>query len=325
MAGARLRIPVIVGPTAVGKTAVGVALAAHWPLEIVSADSRQVYRRLEIGTAKPTRKERAAVPHHGLDLVDPGHRYSAGRYARDAAQWIADIHARGRLPVVVGGTGLYIRALAEGLFREPPLDAERRRALEAWLGTLGGMDLVRWAARLDPGYAGGGRQRATRAVEVALLSGRPLSWWQHAARGESLIEPWYVVLTAPRPVLHQRIRIRAEEMVKRGVIEEVAAALADGAPADGPGLDGVGLKEAVEYLQGRRPRASVAEAITIATRQYAKRQETWFRHQLHGDVLMLDSVRPPEVLAAEIAARWAEAAAPRGAPPAARDPRPATP
>lgn len=304
MAAGKLRIPVIVGPTAVGKTAVAVALAEHWPLEVVSADSRQVYRRLDIGTAKPSKRERARVPHHLLDVVDPGHRFSAGRYAREAGHAIGDIHARGRLPVVVGGTGLYIRALAEGLFKEPPLEPARRQALEGWLGALGGVDLVRWATRLDPGYKGGGRQRATRAVEVALLSGKPLSWWQHSARGEALIEPWYVVLTAPRPVLHQRIRIRAEEMVKRGVIEEVAAALADGAPFDGPGLDGVGLKEPVEYLQGKRTRESVAEAVAVATRQYAKRQETWFRHQLPGALILLDSVRPPEVLAAEIAERW---------------------
>ena len=304
MAAGKLRIPVIVGPTAVGKTAVAVALAEHWLLEIVSADSRQIYRHLDIGTAKPSRKERARVPHHLIDVVDPGHRFSAGRFSRDAGVAIADIHARGKLPVVVGGTGLYIRALAEGLFKEPPLEPARRQALEAWLGELGGVDLVRWAARLDPGYRGGGRQRATRAVEVALLSGKPLSWWQHSARGEASIRPWYVVLTAPRPVLHQRIRIRAEEMLKRGVIEEVAAVLAEGAAPDGPGLDGVGLKEPVEYLLGKRTRESVAEAVAIATRQYAKRQETWFRHQLHGEVILLDSVRPPEVLAAEIAERW---------------------
>lgn len=304
MGGAKLRVPVIVGPTAVGKTAVAVALAEHWPLEIVSADSRQVYRRLDIGTAKPTRKERARVPHHLLDMVEVGHRYSAGRFARDAGRAIADIHARDRLPVVVGGTGLYIRALAEGLFKEPPLEQPRREQLERYLTAFGGVDLVRWATRLDPKFVGGGRQRAARAVEVALLSGHPLSYWQEAARGEALIEPWYVVLTAPRPVLHQRIRIRADEMLKRGVIEEVAAALAEGVPADGPGLDGVGIREPVEYLQGKRTRESVAEAVSIATRQYAKRQETWFRHQLHGAVTLLDSVRPPEVLAAEIATRW---------------------
>lgn len=305
MAGGDRRVPVIVGPTAVGKTAVALALADHWPLEVISADSRQVYRKLDIGTAKPTRKERGRVPHHGVDLVDPGHRYSAGRFAREASGWVEEIRSRKRRPVVVGGTGFYVRALAEGLFHEPPLDLARRRSLNEWLDGLEALELVRWAGRLDPGFKGGGRQRATRAVEVGLLTGRPLSFWQQAAHGAGAIEPWYVVLSAPRPVLHQRIAARAEEMVRRGLIEEVAAALADGAPADGPGLDGVGIKEAVEYLHGKRSRDSVAGAITVSTRQYAKRQITWFRHQLGADALLLDSVRPPEELADEIARAWA--------------------
>jgi tRNA dimethylallyltransferase len=304
LAGGKLRVPVIVGPTAVGKTAVALALAEHLPVEIVSADSRQVYRRLDIGTAKPTPKERARVPHHGLDLVAPGERYSAGRFAREATGWIDEIRARAHLPVVVGGTGFYVRALAEGLFHEPPLDPGRRAALEGWLAGLDALELVRWAGRLDPGFRGGGRQRAARAIEVALLTGHPLSFWQRAARGHGIIDPWYVRLTVPRPVLHQRIDARAEEMVRRGVIEEVAAALADGAPADGPGLDGVGLREAVQYLHGERSRESVAAAIAQSTRQYARRQETWFRHQLPGDVITLDAVRPPAEVAAEIARRW---------------------
>jgi tRNA dimethylallyltransferase len=297
--------PILVGPTAVGKTAVAVALAAHWPLEVISADSRQVYRGLDIGTAKPTRKERAAVPHHGLDLVRPGERYSAGRFAREASDWRREIASRGRLPVVVGGTGLYVRALAEGLFVEPPMDAWRRHLLEQWTAELDVPELVRWAGRLDPGFRGGGRQRAVRAVEVALLTGRSLSYWQARARVEGAVAPWYVRLTVPRQVLHQRIRRRALQMVQQGLIEEVAAALADGVPRDAPGLDGVGLREAADYLLDGGDREQVAERITIATRQYAKRQETWFRHQLPGDVLVLDATRPPEELAAEIARRWA--------------------
>jgi len=298
---------VLVGPTAVGKTAVAMALAAHWPLEIISADSRQIYRRLDIGTAKPTRKERARAPHHGLDLVDPGTRYSAGRFARDSVQWLSEIRHRGNLPVVVGGTGLYVRALAEGLFAEPPLDAGKRRSLDAWTARLEAIELIRWAARLDPGFRGGGRQRAARAIEVALLSGHPLSYWQQAARAQGSMDPWYIVLTAPRPVLHQRIARRAEEMVRRGVIEEVAAVLAEGHGPHTPGLDGIGIREAVEYLHGLRARGSVAEAIATGTRQYAKRQQTWFRHQLAGSVVTLDATRPPEKLAAEIASLWQKA------------------
>ena len=298
------RVPVLVGPTAVGKTAVALALAAHWPLEIISADSRQIYRRLDIGTAKPTRKERARVPHHGLDLVEPGARYSAGHFARDAEGWLADIRGRSRMPVVVGGTGLYVRALAEGLFREPPLDAARRRSLDAFTARLEPLELLRWAGRLDPGFRGGGRQRAARAVEVALLTGHPLSHWQEVARARGALDPWYIVLTVPRPVLHQRIARRAAEMMQRGLIEEVASVLAEGHAAAGPGLDGIGVREAVDYLHGRRQRGAVADAIAVSTRQYAKRQQTWFRHQLGGVVLTLDATRPPERLAAEIAEAW---------------------
>jgi tRNA dimethylallyltransferase len=298
------RVPVLVGPTAVGKTAVALALTAHWPLEVISADSRQVYRRLDIGTAKPTRKERARVPHHGVDLVEPGTRYSAGRFARDAVSWLADIQARNNLPVIVGGTGLYIRALVDGLFTEPDLDPAQRRALDAWTARLEPIELLRWAARLDPGFRGGGRQRAARAIEVALLSGRPLSYWQQAARAQAALDPWYIVLTVPRAVLHQWIARRADEMVRRGVIEEVASVLAEGHAPDAPGLDGIGIREAVEYLHGVRPRESVAAAITVSTRQYAKRQQTWFRHQLAGAVTTLDASRSPEKLAAEIAELW---------------------
>jgi tRNA dimethylallyltransferase len=295
------KVPVLVGPTAVGKTAVALALTAYWPLEIVSADSRQVYRRLDIGTAKPSPKERARAPHHGLDVVDPGCRYSAGHFARDASRWLADIRSREKQPVIVGGTGLYVRALAEGLFSEPALDPAKRRSLDAWTARLEPIELLRWAARLDPGFRGGGRQRAARAIEVALLTGRPLSYWQQAARAQGALDPWYIVLTVPRPVLHRRIARRAEEMVRRGLIEEVAAVLAEGHPPNAPGLDGIGIKEAVEYLHGKRGRDTVADAITIGTRQYAKRQQTWFRHQLGASVTALDATRSPEKLAAEIA------------------------
>jgi tRNA dimethylallyltransferase len=299
-----VRLPVIVGPTGIGKTAVALALAEYWPLEVVSADSRQVFRRLDIGTAKPTRRMLGRVPHHGLDLIDPGHRYSAGRFARDANRWIVDVFARERLPVIVGGTGLYVRALTDGLFREPALDHERRAALQQFVAGLGAMELLNWAGRLDPGFRGGGRQRASRCIEVALLTGRPLSHWQQAAKAHGTVDPWYVVLTAPRAVLHQRIQVRAEEMVRRGLIEEVAAVLSEGHPPDAPGLDAIGMREAVEYLHGMRTRESVAGAVAVSTRQYAKRQETWFRHQLEGPVLSLDATRPPEEVAVQIAEAW---------------------
>jgi tRNA dimethylallyltransferase len=283
---------------------VALALGAFWPLDVISADSRQVYRRLDIGTAKPTKKERAKVRHHGLDVVEPGVRYSAGHFARDATGWLAEVRAAGRMPVVVGGTGLYVRALAEGLFREPTLDPARRRRLDAWTARLEPLELVRWAGRLDADFRGGGRQRAARAIEVALLTGAPLSHWQRAARESGTIEPWYIVLTVPRAVLHARIARRAEEMIQRGLIEEVASVLADGHQAGTAGLDGIGIREAVEFLHGQRERGTVAEAIATSTRQYAKRQQTWFRHQLAGPVLTLDATRSPERLATEIAEAW---------------------
>jgi len=302
------RVPVLVGPTAIGKTAVAGALASFLPVEVISADSRQIYRRLDIGTAKPTRRERQKLPHHGIDLVDPGTRFSAGRFAREAESWISDVRARQRLPLVVGGTGLYVRALAEGLFVEPPLDPERRRALEHWVGGLQADELVRWAGRLDPGFAGGGRQRATRAIEIALLTGTPLSGWHRRAARQGFIRPWYVRLSAPRAILAQRIRVRAEEMLRRGLIEEVAAVLSEGHGPDAPGLNSVGIREAVEYLHGQRTRETVTEAIAASTRRYAKRQDTWFRHQIPGESLTLDATRPPDELAAIIAVAWKETA-----------------
>jgi tRNA dimethylallyltransferase len=240
-----------------------------------------------------------------IDRVSPGERFSAGRFALEAAEVITDIRARGHLPLVVGGTGLYVKALVEGLFHEPPLDRPRRERLALFTATLDHPTLVRWASRLDRAYAlAGGRQRATRAIEIALLTGRSLSWWQRSAEAQGVVRPWTVRLTVPRPVLHQRIRVRAEEMVRRGLLQEVAAVLADGAPPEGPGMDGIGVREAVAVLLGTLPRDQLVEAIVIATRQYAKRQETWFRHQVRGDVLTLDATRPPDDLAAAIIAAW---------------------
>jgi tRNA dimethylallyltransferase len=297
-------VPVIVGPTAVGKTAVVLALAAHWPVTVISADSRQIYRGLDIGTAKPTAKERQAVPHLGIDLVEPGERYSAGRFAAEAAGWLSDL-APSRQPVVVGGTGFYVRALADGLFREPPLPAERRERLRSWSREAEG--LGRWATRLDPGYSGGGRQRAARCVEVALLTGRPLSWWQVKAKADGVMRPWYVRLTAPRAVLHRRIEERVRRMLDEGFVAEVRGVLDRGAAPDAAGLDGVGYREVVRHLAGELPDEELAAAIAGSTRRYAKRQETWFRHQLAGHlVVTLDTTEAPEVLARGIVQLWEE-------------------
>lgn len=307
-------VPVIVGPTAVGKTAVAAAWGDLEPLTLISADARQVYRGLDIGTAKPDAALRTRLPHAGLDVAEPGEVYSAGRFARDAAGWVAEARLAGRQPVVVGGTGFYVRALADGLFREPPLDPQQRVRLKAFAGGLAAPELARWAGRLDRRFGGGGRQRAARAIEVALLTGRALSWWQHEAREAGALRPWYVVLTLPRDVLHRRIAARARAMLDAGLVEEVRGLLARGLASQAPGLDAVGYREVVAVLEGRMPEADLLDAIVVATRRYAKRQETWFRHQLRrqlsavGDppdaVWMLDATQPPEELAEVLHQRW---------------------
>jgi len=297
--------PVIVGPTGVGKTAVAVALASLKRITVISADARQLYRGLDIGTAKPGPDIVARVPHRGLDLLEPGERYSAGRFARDAAEWVAQSRADGRSPVVVGGTGLYIRALADGLFNEPVLDPERRERLREWSSDLEAGDLVRWAGRLDAGFPGGGRQRAARAIEVALLTGRALSWWQREARASGVLRPWYIHLTMPRDVLHRRLAVRVDQMLAAGLVDEVRRALDRGIAADAPGLDGIGYREVVAMLQGSLPEPLVRDAILAATRQYAKRQDTWFRNQLReSQVWTINATDAPALIAERIRERW---------------------
>jgi tRNA dimethylallyltransferase len=314
MTTSRPLTPVLVGPTAVGKTAVAAALAERIALSVISADARQVYRRLDIGTAKADAGLRARVPHFGIDLVEPGERYSAGRFANEAAGWLTAVRAAGRLPVIVGGTGFYVRALADGLFHEPPLDPGRRERLRAWAAGLDGGALASWALRLDPRFTGGGRQRAARVLEVALLTGRPLSLWQQMARATGAMRPWYIVLTLPRELLRRRIAERVDAMLAAGLVEEVRAELARGTSPDAPGLDGVGYREVVAMLAGRLAPEQLRDAIVRATRAYAKRQETWFRNQLrhqpsavsHQSETMwtLDATKDAESLASTIHERW---------------------
>lgn len=302
-------IPVLVGPTGIGKTRVAAELARFTPVEIVSADSRQIYRGLDIGTAKPEASDRAAAPYHGLDLVEPAERYAAGRFAREAEGWIAGIIGRDRLPLIVGGTGFYLRALFEGLFEEPALDPARRARLREALARQPRAELARWASRLDPGFRGGGAQRAARAVEVALLAGRALSALQRDAPSRTPIyRPWYALLTLPRPVLAARIADRAGAMLARGWVAEVRALLDAGVPPSAPGMSAVGYREVLAHLAGRLHAAGLAAAIAAVTRRYAKRQDTWFRHQLHRPVRRFDAARPPEALAREVLAGYRAAA-----------------
>jgi tRNA dimethylallyltransferase len=283
----------LVGPTASGKSALGLQLARQLDGEIISLDSRQLYRGMDIGTAKPSLPDRASVLHHGLDLVDPGERFSAGRFAREARDWIRDIRARGRLPILVGGTGFFLRALLQPIFREPPLDPHRRKRLEGVLDRMGADEALRWVRVLDPERAElageGGIQRIRRALEVPLLTGRSLTWWHtHAPAEGDPVAMQVVLLEAESGWLESRIRLRVQGMMEAGLVGEVERLLAAGFDENTPGMTGTGYRE----------------AITAATRQYARRQRTWFRHQLPPDTIRLDASVDPDLLIRETVAAW---------------------
>ena len=301
----------ITGATGAGKTALSLLVARELDAEIISMDSRQIYRGMDIGTAKATARERGGVPHHGLDIRTPGERYSAGAFGRDARRWIAAIRARGRVPLLVGGTGFFLRVLTEPLFREPPLDGGRRAAAEAALDALSGAELERWVRALDPERAGvavqGGRQRMTRALVIALLTGRPLSWWHRRAAAEARALAGVVCLVeVPREVLDARIAGRVREMVEAGFVEEVAALRGAGWGGGDPGMDGVGYREMADHLDGRITLEEAVERTRVATRQYARRQATWFRHQLGPGTVKVDGTASLEAQCARVIRAWRE-------------------
>lgn len=301
---------VITGPTASGKTALSIEVARRIGAEIISMDSRQVYRGMDIGTAKVTPEERGEIPHFGLDLVDPDERYSAGRFARDAHRWIREIRGRGHVPLLVGGTGFFLRALTDPLFQEPDLPVERRERLKKYLDSQSDETLMRWLEILDPESAAtlraqGGRQRIARALEVALLTGRTLPWWQrHAPPQMTPIHPLVFVLDLPREQLYQRINARVHDMIDAGLVDEVRGLLEHGYDLGDPGMNATGYVEMIPYLRGEYSLDDAIDAIQRATRRYARRQLTWFRHQLPPDAVWLDATRPRHELADTIAEMW---------------------
>ncbi|HUF50525.1 MAG TPA: tRNA (adenosine(37)-N6)-dimethylallyltransferase MiaA [Longimicrobiales bacterium] len=304
----------ITGPTAAGKTVLAVAVAQRLHGEIISFDSRQVYRGMDIGTAKPTLEARGGVPHHGFDLVEPDERFNAGRFAALARDWTADSQARGRTPVLVGGTGFFLRALTHPLFEEPELDPARKEAWKKYLATVPTAELARWAALLDPGASvrPADRQRLARVIETAQLTGRPLSWWQRQAPPHRPAAPLLVVvLDLPRDELYRRIDERVDAMVRAGLVDEVRALLARGYSERDPGMNATGYVEMVPYLRGEYDLAHAVELIARATRRYARRQITWLRHQLPPGALWLDGMLPAGRLADDIAQRWLAASATR--------------
>lgn len=279
------RVLVLTGPTTSGKTALSLAVARRLNGEIVSADSRQVYRGMDIGTDKVDLRDRATVPHHGLDRLDPDERYSAGRFQRDATRAIRGIVARGRIPIVVGGTGFFINALRNPLFTEPDLDTGAREKLEGVLGEWDRDRLERAVRVLDPSRAEvateGGRQRMIRTIEVALLTGVPLSTWHQTTAGPPpAFQTVTVVLELARDELDRRINARVSRMVERGFVEEVDRLIAAGFDRNCPGMTSTGYREVASFLAGEGPLDEALESMRIQTRRYARRQMTWFRHQI---------------------------------------------
>ncbi len=303
---------VITGPTATGKTGLSIRVAERVGGEIVSMDSRQVYRGMDIGTAKVSAGEAGGIAHHGLDLVEPDQRYSAGAFARDARRWIRQIRAAGHVPVLVGGTGFFLRALTHPLFHEPVLEPERRERLKGWLREKPEELLRAWLRVLDAPSAaaleaGGGRQRVARALEVALLTGRPLSWWHaHAPAEQSPLSLRVFVLDLPREDLYRRINARVLAMLEAGLEREVRGLLERGLDESAPGLSATGYTELLPYLRGETSLEEAVDAVQRATRRYARRQLTWLRNQLPPDALWLDGLRPVDELADQIARRWRE-------------------
>jgi tRNA dimethylallyltransferase len=292
-------IAALVGPTASGKTALALALAQRLPIEIVSCDSQAVVRGMDVGTAKPTAAERAAIPHHLLDVVDPGEDFSAAAYVEQADRAIASIHGRGRLPLVVGGTGLYLRSLLEGIVDAPPKDEATRRSLEERADRHGNDALHRELAQVDPEAAAriapGDRLRIVRALEVHTLTGRSITSFHRDHAPTPRYDALVLGLTPPRDELYRRVNLRAAQMLEAGLLEETRhlAAL----PGARPRLEAcIGYREALAHLEGALGRDEALEKIRHEPRRYAKRQLTWFRRM---DVRWLPW--PPDV---EIAADW---------------------
>jgi tRNA dimethylallyltransferase len=283
-ARARATIPVICGPTASGKSAIAMQLAQRREITIISADSRQIYRRFDLGTAKPTVAETRAVPHRGIDIVEATDRYSAAQWADLADRSIDESLRHGRLPVIVGGTGFYISALFRPLFAEPDLDAGARRQIQESLAHASTDELRRWCLELDPARAHLGRAQLLRAIEVALMTGERLSDL-HCARARSRRFRASYLLVDPGPDLATRIWTRATAMLDRGWPDEVRTLMRD-VPEHAPAWGATGYETVRRLVRGEIDRAAALERVVIDTRQYAKRQRTWFRHQLAKDHVM---------------------------------------
>ena len=295
-------VRVICGPTGAGKSALAIELADHYGAMILSADSRQIYRGFDVGTAKPTARDLSRVPHRGIDVADPAERYSAARWADEARSWMADAHAAGRPVVIVGGTGFYLRALTEPLFEAPPVDSDRRAALESVLLSISTEELRRWCRQLDPARSHLGRTQLVRSVETALLVGERLSDLHRTRARAPGTRARYLVVD-PGPRLSARIERRFDAMMAGGWAEEVEA-LARSVDASAPAWKSSGYSAVREMVAGRMTSEAARERVLIETRQYAKRQRTWFRHQLEES--LATRIDPDSERSGEVARDWWE-------------------
>jgi len=295
--------PVVVGPTAVGKTGLVTALAARSPIEVISLDSRQVYRGLRIGTAQPTAAEQAACPHHLVDFLPPEETYSAQRFREDFTRAWSQIVARGRVPVLAGGAGFYLRAVTEGLLALPADAEQRLPAVRQEVAALPPAELDAELARVDRATHDrlhpNDRYRRQRALEIFRLTGRSQSAITAGQAPDPAGGLEFAVVRLERPAteLDPRIAARTAQMLASGWLEETTALCREHDPAC-PGLRSLGYAEVVQHLAGRLPGAELAPAIVRTTRQYAKRQRTWFRGL---DAITAGSPDDPGVLAAAAA------------------------
>jgi tRNA dimethylallyltransferase len=287
-------VAIICGPTAAGKSAIALALAARSGAVLISADSRQIYRRFDIGTAKPSRADMTAVPHAGIDLVDPTERYSAARWAASAHGWLRDADSREQAVIVVGGTGFYLKAFEEPLFQSPVLDPEQRRAVLARLELQTTDELRAHCRNIDPARAELGRTQLLRALETFELTGRTLSAWFADAARPAEVRAHYL-LVDPGAVLRDRIAHRVMRMLDEGWEQEVQS-LARDVASDAPAWNACGYAMLRAALAGETPRNAAIERTIIDTRQYAKRQRTWFRHQLPASRLTQLNPDAPDAL-----------------------------
>lgn len=287
MAGPDIETPlsepvlVLIGPTAVGKTALSLALAERFSCEIVGLDSMQIYRYMDIGTAKATPEERARVPHHLLDVVKPDEEYHVARYVADAAEACRQIIARGNRPLLVGGTGLYLKSLLEGLFEIPPVPESVRVVLRRRLAEEGRAVLFAELSRCDPESAArihpNDTHRLLRALEIFLATGKP--WSEHLREQKAqpaLSNVLQLGLDCEREVLYERINLRVEQMVEEGLLGEVEKLLAMGYDPSLKSMQSIGYRHMVQFLKGEWDWDQTLFLLARDTRRYAKRQMTWF-------------------------------------------------